>query len=123
MKNLFHFFVVVMIGLLLPLSLSAQTIDELKTRAANGDAAAQNNLGLCYAEGEGVTKDYAEAVRWWRKAAEQGDADAQYNLGWCYANGEGVTKDVAEAVRWYRKAAEQGLAKAKIKLNDMGVNW
>ena len=44
MKNLFHFFVVVMIGLSLPLSLSAQTIDELKTRAANGDAMAQYNF-------------------------------------------------------------------------------
>ena len=123
MKNLFHFFVVVMIGLLLPLSLSAQTIDELKTRAANGDAAAQHDLGLCYYNGEGVTKDYAEAVRWWRKAAEQGVAAAQNNLGVCYDNGEGVTKDDAEAVRWYRKAAEQGDAKAKIKLNDMGMVW
>ena len=80
MKNLFHFFVVVMIGLLLPLSLSAQTIDELKTRAANGDADAQFNLGKRYYKGEGVTKDFAEAVRWYRKAAEQGVAEAKIKL-------------------------------------------
>ena len=80
MKSLVHFFAVVMKRLLSLLSLSAQTIDELKTRAANGDAEAQNNLGNCYYNGEGVTKDYAEAVRWYRKAAEQGHANAKIVL-------------------------------------------
>ena len=101
---------VVIVGLLLPLSLSAQTIEELKILAANGDAKAQCNLGLHYYNGEDVTKDDAEAVNWWRKAAEQGYANAQYSLGWCYCNGVGVTKDDAEAVSWLRKAAEQGYA-------------
>jgi TPR repeat protein len=73
-----------------------------------------------YAKGQGVTPDQAEAVRWYRKAAEQGDADGQFNLGFMYAKGQGVTQDQAEAVRWYRKAAEQGDAVAKrelVKLN------
>ena len=34
-----------------------------------------------------MPQDYAEAVRWYRKAADQGDADAQSNLGGMYANG------------------------------------
>lgn len=80
MKNLAYFFAVVMKELLPPLSLSAQTIDELKTRAANGDAAAQYNLGNRYYFGEGVTKDYAEAIRWYRKAAEQGQDKAKRRL-------------------------------------------
>ena len=71
---------IVAVGLLLSLSLSAQTIDELKTRAANGDAEAQFNLGVFYENGYGVTKDYTEAVKWWRKAAEQGDAEAKIKL-------------------------------------------
>ena len=58
-------------------------------------------------------KDEAEAVRWYRMAAEQGDASAQYNLGIRYDNGRGVLKDEAEAVRWYRMAAEQGHADAQ----------
>ena len=62
------------------------------------------------------SKDYAEAVKWYRKAAEQGHADAQYNLGICYRNGYGVTQDNDEAVKWYRKAAEQGLASAQCNL-------
>ena len=73
---------------------------------------AQYNLGVCYYYGRGVTQDYYEAVKWYRKAAEQGDAYAQRNLGGCYYDGQGVTQDYYEAVKWYRKAAEQGNANA-----------
>jgi hypothetical protein len=75
-----------------------------------------------YANGQGVTKDEAEAVNWWRKSAEQGNADAQFNLGLSYDNGLGVTKDEAEAVKWYRKAAEQGNANAQSNLGFMYAN-
>ena len=61
-------------------------------------------------------KDYSEAVKWYRKAAEQGFARAQRNLGVCYNNGEGVTQSYSEAVKWYRKAAEQGDATAQCNL-------
>ena len=40
-----------------------------------------DNLGLKYANGEGVVEDDAEAVRWYRLAADQGHAGAQVNLG------------------------------------------
>ena len=73
-------------------------------------ALAQFDLGSCYSTGQGVAKDDAEAVKWFRKAADQGLAEAQHNLGVMYANGTGVEKDYAEAVRWYRKAADQGYA-------------
>lgn len=69
-----------------------------------------------YDDGHGVTQDYAEAVKWYRKAAEQGYALAQYNLGAMYGNGNGVTQDYAEAVKWLRKAAEQGYASAQFYL-------
>ena len=52
--------------------------------------------------------NYAEAVKWYRIAAEQGDADAQFNLGLLYNNGDGVTQNYTEAAKWYHKAAEQG---------------
>ena len=60
--------------------------------------------GLACAKNE----DYAEAAKWFRKAAEQGIAVAQYNLAVCYYNGFGVEKDYTETVKWSRKAAEQG---------------
>ena len=84
--------------------------------ADQGVAAAQFNLGLCYANGQGVAQSYDEAVRWYRKAADQGVAEAQCNLGSCYANGQGVAQSYDEAVRWYRKAADQGVAVAQFNL-------
>ena len=67
-------------------------------------------MGACYASGNGVEKDQAQAVHWYRKAVEQEHGFAQLGLGLCYENGEGVENDEAQAVHWYRKAAEQGNA-------------
>ena len=61
--------------------------------AEQNHAIAQVYLGISYYKGNGVTKDYVEAVKWYRKAAEQNHAVAQVNLGVCYANGNGVVKD------------------------------
>jgi len=55
-----------------------------------------------HGKGDGVSQDYAEAVRWYRLAVDQGNAGAQNNLGVMYKNGEGVLQDYAEAVRLYR---------------------
>ena len=85
--------------------------------AEQGVAGAQFNLGVCYANGQGVEQNYTEAVKWYRKAAEQGVAGTQFNLGVCYANGQGVEQSYSEAVKWYRKAANQGYAKAQ---NNLG---
>ena len=75
-----------------------------------------------YGNGRGVAQDYAEAVKWYRLAAEQGDASAQSKLGAMYANGQGVAQDYAEAVKWYRRAAEQGVAIAQTILGLMYGN-
>ena len=93
--------------------------EEFLKAAEQGDATAQFNLGVMYDKGGGVTRDYAEAVRWYRRAAAQGHARAQFNLGLKYAKGEGVTRNYAEAVRWYRRAAEQGNARAQSNLGAM----
>ena len=42
--------------------------------AEQGNESAQYNLGNMYANGRGVPKDDAEAVRWYRLVAEQGYA-------------------------------------------------
>ena len=83
-------------------------------------SAAENNMGIMYARGKGVTKDDVEAVRWYRKAAAQDNASAQVNLGFMYEVGRGVPKDDVEAVRWYRKAAAQGHPNARKKLDRLG---
>jgi TPR repeat protein len=78
-----------------------ETLKQLRPPAGRSDARAQFNLGRRYAVGEGVVQDHAEAVKWYRKAAEQGYPAAQNDLGWMYQNGRGVVpfKDDAEAGR------------------------
>jgi TPR repeat protein len=72
--------------------------------------------GSDYYSGRTVPKDYAVAVKWWRKAAEHGYAKAQFNLGYCYRYRLGVKGDYKEAVKWYRKAAKQNHAGAQHEL-------
>ena len=69
------------------------------------DAIGHYFLGFCYANGAGVKKDAAEAVRMYRKAAEQNLAQAQCSLGLCYYQGEGVAKNAVEAYAWFSMAA------------------
>jgi hypothetical protein len=72
-----------------------------------------------YASGEGVPKDYTQALKWYRQAADQGHVVAQHSLGTMYALGQGVPQDFTQAVYWYRKAADQGDAGAQAILGRM----
>ncbi|MDZ7737284.1 MAG: hypothetical protein U5P41_15305 [Gammaproteobacteria bacterium] len=105
---------------LLPLPARSQDrhieLDALRQQAEQGIAGAQTELGYLYHTGEGVERDYAEAVKWYRLAAEQGHPDAQYDLGVAHAFGEGVERDPARASNWYRRAAEQGHVVAAFSL-------
>ena len=85
MKQSLHFSLLqllaaAIIALFVPTNASAQSADDYRVEAEQGDAMAQYNLGVCYYNGEGVAQNYAEAVKWWSKAAEQGQAEAKTAL-------------------------------------------
>jgi TPR repeat protein len=86
----------------------------LRPLAEEGNAAAQEKLGVMYYNGKGVPQDNAQAVVWWRKAAEQGNAEGQIALGLRYIMGEGLPQDKAQGLAWFRKAAEQGNALGQV---------
>lgn len=88
--------------------------------ANQGNADAQNLLGICYKGGLGVAKDINKAEYWFRKAAEQGHANAQYCLGISYEKGIGVNRDHTKALNWLKKAADNGSTDAinYLKNND-----
>ena len=94
-------------------ALSPEQIAEYRAAADKGEAWAQYNLGIMYANGEGVPEDDATAVKWYTKAAEQGDAAAQNNLGVMYEDGHGVPQDNVMAYMWWNLAAAQGDENAK----------
>lgn len=87
--------------------------------AKDGDAGAQNAVGVLYAYGWGMAQDNRAAVEWFSKAAEQGLAKSQMSLGNMYKQGLGVQRDYAEALKWYRKAAEQGYVGGMVSLGIM----
>ncbi len=89
--------------------------------AQRGKAESQHNIGVCYYNGVHVTRDYGEAVKWWRLAADQGLADAQYNLGLAYSKGEGVPQDIVDSIQWMQRAAAQGYTPA-MQIMDMLAN-
>ena len=75
----------------------------------------------CYENGKKSyeSKDYANAYKWFKRAADQGNAKGQNGLAVLYKNGYGVTKDIVEAVKLYQKAAEQGFDKAQYNLAEL----
>ena len=60
-----------------------------------------------YALGQGVPQHYAEAVRWYRLAADQGVAWAQTYLGNMYETGEGVPPSYVQAHMWHNLVASR----------------
>lgn len=89
------------------------------TSALNADyenADVQFGMGLKFANGAGTATDYAQAVEWYRKAADQSHPLAQFNLAMMYAKGQGVARNDAESAIWFGKAARQGDAGAQFHL-------
>jgi TPR repeat protein len=76
-----------------------------KSLAKRGDAGAQFRLGEMYKNGQGVPRNDAEALKWFRRAADQGHAGAQNSLGIVYTLGQGVPVDYVLAYMWYSIAA------------------
>jgi TPR repeat protein len=78
--------------------------------------AADFEKGTQYERGRGVTLDYAQALSWYRKAADGGYAPAEFAVGRMIAAGHGVARDEQAAQEWYRRAAEHGFAEAQVTL-------
>lgn len=73
-----------------------------------GDMAGQYHMGLLYEEGQGVPKQFEDAVRCYTKAAEQGYVDAYFALGEIYLHQSAGKKDRVKAYFWLGMAAKHG---------------
>lgn len=87
----------------------------LTTAASKGNAGAATKLGHIASE----SKNYVEALKHYRIAANLGEPTAMLCIGIQYKNGWGVTRDDAEALSWLRKAAEGGSDYAKQILSQL----
>ena len=96
-----------------------QETTPLQALAQRGDARAQLELGVRYAEGRGgLPRDSKIAAQWFSKAADQGVVIAQYRLGSLYEKGVGVDRSYERARSLYEKAANAGNARA---MHNLGV--
>lgn len=100
--------------------MAAQSPEEWREAAENGDTEAMNYLGYLLLSGEeGVEKDPAAGLSWLIKAASLGDVKAASNLGWLYSEGDLVGQDLEEGARWLAVAAGRGLPVAQSLLGDL----
>ena len=95
-----------------------------------GGIPSENALGDMYYFGNGVTQDYKEAAKWYKKAAYDHNhipgsvntAYGQYSLGFMYYYGQGVLKDYKEAIKLYKMAAEEGYSDSQYSLGWMYIH-
>jgi GAF domain/Sel1 repeat len=94
-------------------------VNRVLNRAGGGDSIAQYEMGLRYADGDGVPQNYPDAMAWFAKAAANGNDNAQWKLGLGYVMGIGVPHDERKAVVWFKRAANQGDIRAQSVLSDL----
>lgn len=85
--------------------------------AEQGFPDAEVVMGDLYFNGKLLTKDRAEAAKWYLKAADHEEAEAALNLAIMYERGEGVTQDFAAAYMWYEFARMGGARGAQTPRN------
>ncbi|XP_070935011.1 protein sel-1 homolog 2-like [Macaca nemestrina] len=84
-----------------------------------GNAIGLHGLGLLYFYGKGVPVNYAEALKYFQKAAEKGWPDAQFQLGFMYYSGSGIWKDYKLAFKYFYLASQSGQPLAIYCLAEM----
>ena len=103
--------------------------------AKQGDWYGQLLVADCYFEGDGVKRDYKEAVKWYESVVAQFDNEhsdrvdeemgedlsiltAVNRLAQCYSEGLGVKKDLEKAAEWYDKTGNHKYAELIRKYGD-----
>ena len=74
--------------------------------ADQGDSDAMRELGDCYENGTGVSKNHKTALQWYMKAAEADDSYSQNYIGECYLKGNGLPRNATKAAQWFKEAAD-----------------
>jgi uncharacterized protein len=100
----------------------AIVLDRAKPPITHGIGTVEALIGDAYYYGHWVTRDYAEAGLWYRRAAADGNALAESTLGDMYYYGRDVPQDFTGAVTWWQRAADRGVAIAQLNLSVMYAN-
>ena len=100
---------------------TVRDVPELREKARLGDAEAHYVLAARHRDGDGVPRDYGEALRLFRLAANQDGtapgsarsvALARLSIGNMYWSGQGVPIDFAETAKSFQRAMSVGVEEA-----------
>lgn len=86
----------------------AETLTDLLQNSVLGDVDAMNRLGIRYAHGLGVKRNYLAALKWFRLSAIRGHLPAMVNLATMYQIGAGGHRDYRRAYAWLLVATALG---------------
>jgi TPR repeat protein len=97
-----------------PMDINAMAARWFRKLAEEGDAVAQNKVGLMYLNGfADISQDDVKAFEWFQKSSVQMELDARLNVGLMYLQGRGVEKNDGVAARLIYSAAKEGNATAQ----------
>jgi TPR repeat protein len=95
---------------------------KIKDLAYEGNPKYQYQLGNLYYTGHqriGIKQSYANALKWYKKAARQGQAEAMHNIGFLYLKGFGVDEDLYLALAWFKLSKKYGSQTAERTLKKL----
>jgi hypothetical protein len=92
----------------------AQAMQWYQKAAAQGNAEAEDKIGLLYHEGGVVMPNGNEDWRWFEKSASHGNAQGEFHLGAMYEKAGQYT----DAVKWIHNAALQGHGEAEFYMGN-----
>ena len=104
------------------------TFEQAWKDAQNGNPNACLWIGYFYLQGEGITCNYSEAIKWLKKAADNRIIASYGCLGICYFR----LQNYQEAINWLKKAIDNGdtqaygsLGKCYVQLQNYqeAINW
>lgn len=71
-----------------------------------------NDVGMMFANGNGVKRDDKKALEWYLKAEKKGCPYAKFNLAERYRTGKGMPKNLTKARALYKESAQLGSQEA-----------
>jgi len=83
-----------------------EAVKYFRKAAEAGFAGAQNNLGWSYYKGEGIAKNYGEAIYWLTRALEQGEPFAYGSMGDMRFHEAGFERNDIETYKWLKLAVD-----------------
>lgn len=84
----------------------SKAVSILLPLSKEGNAIAQNHMGLMRANGKGVKRNDKKAVYWFKKASKNGYDKAKQNLAYMRANGRGITGGTSGVTEEYEDCDE-----------------